>query len=150
MDRYGTLKKTYCKVKLISGELPSSIFGVSISLWAGPYGYMMSWAFAVRTEMEWRCLNIWSQSLKPLLANIYVHVTSCLYKEAKEMKQEDWTAQPDHTTKKDKQWLIMVTTLHQVLSSLLSEMQVDMSHSTIPYKQGCQTKQEGVGKLEPT
>lgn len=79
-----------------------------------------------------------------------MYFTSRLYKDAEEVKQDDWTARPDHTTKEDVEWLIMVPTVHPALLSLHSEIQADTSHSATPYKQGCQTKQEGGGKVEPT
>lgn len=40
-------------------------------------------------------------SLEPVFVSIEVHFTSRLDKDAEEVKQDDWTARPDHTTKED-------------------------------------------------
>lgn len=54
-------------------------------------------------------------SLERLFVSIYVHFTSGLYKDAEEVKQEHWTARPDHTTKEDR----MIDDSHDSTSSLI-------------------------------
>lgn len=75
-------------LRVTSGELPSSIFGVSWSPWLGPYGYKVVQPLAGR-----RIPPSVSQHFKDATSkqNICGDFTPRLCKRAEEVEENDWT-----------------------------------------------------------
>lgn len=87
--------------------------------------------------------------------------TFCLCKNAEESEQNEWTAAPDHSEKKEEEKtqremrkeIAGILNLRYLIcvgfSLKLMEQRGDVSHGTTPHKQGCLTKRRGGRTIQP-